>query len=358
MALTTPIANAVPAFDATQAYTFTFTSSGGTQVTSNTIIIINNTTGATVYTNTNTSFRFENTVPANTLTNNTYYSYYIVTHDANGNYSSNSNVIPFYCFVTPTITFTNIPTTNIINASEYTFSATYAQTNSEILKSANFYLYDNNGDLIDTSAIIYNTAIPPTVLSYTSSGLTNNTTYKIQCVGQTQYNTIVSSALVSFTVEYEAPTVYSVLTLTNNCQYGNIMYNTNIISIDGTSNPTPMTYNNDTVNLTTDGYYVQWASGFTISSDFTMRLWVQSPTVNTTICQITDSSNTTSNPAYLIVNVKQNSSGLYYAELWVYDGTIYPLYMTSTAISSSSEYVICVQRQSGVYDVNMEVYTA
>ena len=73
MALTTPILYSVSAFDATQAQTFLFNVLGGSQVVANTLTIKNNATLAVVYSATQTTFKFEHILPANTLTNGTYY---------------------------------------------------------------------------------------------------------------------------------------------------------------------------------------------------------------------------------------------------------------------------------------------
>ena len=69
MALTTPILYSVSAFDATQAQVFNFNILGGNQVVANTLTIKNNATLATVYSETQTTFKFEHILPANTLTN-------------------------------------------------------------------------------------------------------------------------------------------------------------------------------------------------------------------------------------------------------------------------------------------------
>ena len=49
MALTTPILYSQVAFDATNAQTFNFGVIGGDQVTQNRLVIINQSTGSTVY---------------------------------------------------------------------------------------------------------------------------------------------------------------------------------------------------------------------------------------------------------------------------------------------------------------------
>ena len=83
MALTTPILYSIPAFDAQNSFIFQFASIGGSQVVANTLTIKNNATLSTVYSATQTTFKFEHILPANTLTNGTYYAAPLITKDAN-----------------------------------------------------------------------------------------------------------------------------------------------------------------------------------------------------------------------------------------------------------------------------------
>ena len=82
--VTKPILYSIDAFDATQSATFTFYSTGGNQVVKNQLIIRNNTTNQIVYQQFVDSFKFEHTVPPNTLTNGTYYNASVITYDAQG----------------------------------------------------------------------------------------------------------------------------------------------------------------------------------------------------------------------------------------------------------------------------------
>ena len=81
MALITPIAQVVSAFDATVAQTITFVVEGGNQVVKNKITIRNNTSNAVVWEDTVESYQLQHTIPANTLTNGVNYNYYINTYN-------------------------------------------------------------------------------------------------------------------------------------------------------------------------------------------------------------------------------------------------------------------------------------
>ena len=70
-------------------------------------------------------------------------------------------LIPFRCIATPTMSITNMPLTNIINASSYTFNSTYSQVNGELLNYIVYTLYDLNGIELSNSGKIYSTDAPP-----------------------------------------------------------------------------------------------------------------------------------------------------------------------------------------------------
>ena len=156
MAMTKPIALSQNAFDSTSSATFKFTTSGGNQVTKNKITIRLNSNNSVVYTNTLETFKFEQTVPDNTLVNGNYYNVYFNTYDKNNNESANSNVISFYCYTRPTLTITNIPQNNIISSSSFNFEATYSQLEGELLHFYQFILYDSGGNVLSKSNELYN----------------------------------------------------------------------------------------------------------------------------------------------------------------------------------------------------------
>ena len=181
MALTTPILYSVPAFDAQNSFVFQFASIGGNQVIANTLTIKNNATLTTVYSATQTTFKFEHTLPANTLTNGTYYQATLTTKDAQGNISNASVPIQFYCYSQPSFEISNMPTGNIVTNSSYAFTVTYNQAQGETLNAYVFNLYSASGALISTSNTMYNTNTSlPLSVSYLFSGFEDKTTYSIE----------------------------------------------------------------------------------------------------------------------------------------------------------------------------------
>lgn len=106
MALTKPILNQVPAWDATKGYTFTFNVVGGTQVVGSVLTIRNNVDNTIVYEHTESSYNFVNTIPSGILVNGVNYNATLYTLDLDLNKSPDSNTIQFYCYSTPIIELT------------------------------------------------------------------------------------------------------------------------------------------------------------------------------------------------------------------------------------------------------------
>ena len=275
MALTTPILYSVSAFDATQAQTFLFNVLGGSQVVANTLTIKDNTTLTAIYSETQTTFKFEHILPANTLTNGTYYQATLTTKDAQGNISNASAPIQFYCYSQPSFEISNMPTGNVVTNSSFAFTVTYNQAQGEILNAYVFNLYSVSGALISTSNTMYNTDTSlPLNISYLFSGFEDNASYSIEVTGVTANGTQITTGRIPFTTNYTKPDMFSFLFLTNNCKGGYITIKSNVIGIDGVSNPEPPIYiDNQEVDLRADGSYVEWVEGYTVTDNWTMRLW-------------------------------------------------------------------------------------
>ena len=275
MALTTPILYSVNAFDAQNPFVFQFASIGGSQAIANTLTIKNNATLAVVYSETQTTFKFKHILPANTLTNGTYYQATLTTKDAQGNESSPSAPIQFYCYSQPMFEISNMPSGNVITNSSYAFTVTYNQAQGEILNAYVFNLYSASGALISTSNTMYNTDTSlPLNVSYLFSGFEDNASYSIEVTGITANGTQITTGRIPFTTNYTKPNMFSFLFLTNNCKGGYITIKSNVIGIDGVSNPEPPIYiDNQEVDLRADGSYVEWVEGYTVTDNWVMRLW-------------------------------------------------------------------------------------
>ena len=270
--LTQPIVNPISAFDATRAHNITFTVIGGAQVVANRLVISNNETGAIVYNKTAITMKLEHTIPVNTLTNGGYYNAVVYTIDNANNESVASTAVPFYCYSQPVLTIDNIPATETIENGTYTFTGTYIQQEGEILNSYQYTLYDSNKNVLSKTPLIYYET--DSSLSYTFVGMSNDTSYYIELSGETVNGTHITSGVIYFTVRYIQPASFAICDLVNNCDDGYIQVSSNIVAIDGKSNPDPPIYIDDKeVDLRDPDSWVEWDSGFRIQDDFTLRAW-------------------------------------------------------------------------------------
>lgn len=246
MALTQPILNSIAAFDATQEHIFSFISIGGDQVLGSQLTIYDNETGAQVYQGNYTSFKFEYPLAAGTLTNGKYYNATISTINNASEFSEPSNPVAFYCYTAPVLTITNIPASGTIEQSNYTFQGNYVQAEGELLNGYQYTLYNSNKEQISQSAILYDG-----LYQHRFSGMANDTSYYVELSGSTINNTPVSSGLLLFTIRYIQPSSFAICDLVNNCENGFIQISSNIVSIDGKSEPDPPKYiDNKEVDLT------------------------------------------------------------------------------------------------------------
>lgn len=293
--LTQPIINPIAAFDATQAQAITFVVIGGAQVIGNRLVISDNQTGAEVYNQLQSTMKLEHLVPANTLANGGYYNAVVYTIDSGNNESEASTAIPFYCYSQPSLTIDNIPATETIENGTYKFTGNYLQQENELLNSYQYTLYDSNRDILSQSPLIYYNTDP--TLSYTFVGMSNDTSYYIELSGETINGTKITSGLRYFTVRYIQPASFAICDLVNNCENGYIQISSNIVAIDGKSNPDPPIYIDDKeVDLRDPDSWVEWNSGFRIQDDFTMRVWGRDFNDYQNIITLTNDINTTSTP--------------------------------------------------------------
>ena len=352
MALIRPILYSVSAFDATDSQIFNFNVSGGDQVVKNRLVISKQSDNTIVYNNVQTTFAFRHVVPANTLVNGEYYSAYIITYNANDEQSSPSLGIQFYCFSSPSFLFSNIPINRVITNASYNFIVTYNQNESEYLRSYTFNLYNSERVLLATSGIQYITSTPtlPLNVNYIFSGLNDRETYYIEANGQTMHGMFVDTGFILFSIQYETPNVFSIISLDNNCEGGYITIKSNLVGIDGESYPSPPIYVDDdtAIDLSNIGDYVLWNSGYEINGDFTASLWGRNSNENSEIISLNDSIQK------LTVNFRKDENDLFYAELIVKEGYYtYYIYTNSISINDEDELQIWFRRINSLYEIGL-----
>jgi len=358
MAMTTPVLISVPAFDATQDFTFTFSVYGGNQVNGNTLTIVDQDVTVTERTYTHTLspyYPLNNTIPANSLTNGHLYNATVVTYGTNSQgqteTSAASAAIQFRCYSTPTFTFTDWSST--VGNSSHTFKVNYVSS-YEPLQTYRFILYDAQQIVIADTGVLYSGATgQSTTVSHTFDGLRDGSTYYIKALGQTQAGMNVETDLKDFTVQYTYPTVFSLIGLTNNCLEGYITVRSNLSPINGTATVTP-TYITEGGNTLIDlrNNTVAWTEGYALDSNFTGTLWGRTFTPNTVLMRLYDSDGNTLTIRYVVY--QENSVNKAYAQLIMEDATnTYYAYSSSINVVNNHNLQLWFRRVGSLYDINL-----
>ena len=363
MALQKPIVGTIAAFDATSVQTIKFAVSGGDQVTANRAIIKLGSTNEVLYDETQTTFALQHTIPANTLTNGNYYIIQIQTLNSNSDTSALSSPVTFYCYSTPTFSFSNLPTNNVVKNVGYNFSLSYNQSEGEALSSYIVDVYSITQSLIWSSNIVYVGAsgVPPTSFTIPVSGFEDSSAYYIRARGQTEQLTELDTGYILLTTEFDARSIYTQLLLTNNSCDGYIMITSNVVSLDGTTNPEePIYIDGKELDLREPESYVTWDQSFGIYGTYTARIWLRDINPNSIVAIIYNANNPSEN--IIIYEREEDIDGTtyLYVEAYYTDsfGDIGYIYSESIEKPSNTDkMMIWVQKNSGLYDISIEEVT-
>ena len=258
-----PVLYRIDAFDAGDSFTFTFSYSGN-QVFSNQFVIRNNLTNAVVYRETISSMQLAHTVPKDTLVNGVCYNACVAVFDNNNIKSDFSEKIVFYCYSTPSLSFSNIDENQIIRNASYPIELSYLQSEGEVLNSYQIFLYNSLMQIVYQSGVKYDVSNLTGVIDQ----LEDNSAYFVRATGRTLHNMQADTGLVPNSVEYESPPLFALVGLENIKRTGEIKIASNIISIEGSSSPSPPVYmNNDFVDVRDMGAKVWFDKGFCASGD-------------------------------------------------------------------------------------------
>ena len=387
MALTTPIAVKHDSFDKVNITRFYFTSNGGNQVVKNRLTIRNNVTNVVVYQNTLETFAFYQDLLANTLTNGVYYNFYFNTYDIDDNMSADSNSMPFYCYTTPTITYTNAPSSHIIEASSFTFDVTYNQIEGELLGSLLYELRDTTGTTLATSGNLYATTSPPNDFSYMFSGFENNTYYYVHVEAVASNNVDTTNvADYEFTTSYLPPEIFNSFVAENDCENGAIKLESNLVIGEGTVSPSPALFRSDIMDgneasyIMWDTWYTPvndvisvWAerhalemtdqskvltfdNGFTIPSDFQHQLWLN-PSMDGEMVYMYKTGNETNR---LIVELKSGiptgeSTVKNWFEIYTEDGNLFDYSNYVSAMKIDTKFIVWFKKVGTTYNLLLDI---
>lgn len=215
-------------------YIFSFTVSGLEYTMNLKRLTIQDTSGVTKVQATESgnspTFTLTDTMGASLANGSQYRAQIEVSTDNGSTWSVPSPWKSFLCYTTPIFNLTGF--TTVINTSNYTLNTFYNQLEGELLNTYLYNIYNANGTLFASSGTLpTNSSTLPTTVSYTAQGLLNNTTYSVEVIGRTlglgsanpDSGTLITINKTAFTVQYDTSIQTGQITLTNNCQAGNIV---------------------------------------------------------------------------------------------------------------------------------------
>lgn len=338
-------------FDATEAYDFAFTYSGGNQAYKNKLVIKDETTLTVIYNKTIQTLQLLHTVPVNTLVNGKKYTAQVSIYDVNDELCATSSAISFKCLKTPTLSFSNIPTGGLIQSSVYSFTMSYSQENGEQLQSYEVSLYTKTDKtVLYTTGVLYKSDD----LTATINNFEDNTQYYIKAHGITISGVEVSTGYVELTIDYITPSAFFLVELENKPDIGAISIKSNIISINGTSK-NDVTYVNKSYVDLTDGNEIIYSEGFDIPSTSTVIGSVYNPIRNNTI--LTFANGSSKMKLVYKQGAFESTNGVESAYVELSSDNKYANYVVrSNYISIPSENEVinyCILRKDNCYDIKI-----
>jgi len=153
------------------------------------------------------------TLASTPLDNGEFYKWQIETFC--GVDSVNSGWVIFKTNSPPIVTPDYLPNPFIYQ--NYTFTANYSQSEGVPLKSFKFILYDSDFNTLFDTGDIYDTTI-----SYEITGLSNYTSYYIECVVTAQNDMTATTGQLPFSTEYTIPDSSPILEITLSNEEGTI----------------------------------------------------------------------------------------------------------------------------------------
>ena len=238
----------------------------GSQSFGNVCEIRENYNDTIVYQSTQSTMQLTHTIPAGTLTNGTLYNVRIASIDVDGNISDYSNPALFYCYSTPVFNFTNVTENQVIKNSSYQTYLEYSQPEGEMLNAFEIILYDLSKSMINSSGLIY---YGTNELSYILNDLEDNQSYYIRATGITTTGMEIETDYIYFSVNYEQPSVYSILSLENVSREGYIKLQSNIKIVECHTEKDPVYINGEYIDLRDDVLTID--EGFSFDDDFVIN---------------------------------------------------------------------------------------
>ena len=260
-----PIVNEIIPFDATKAYTMTFSWTGNMSY-NNRIVIYDADTLAPLYDNKYEERHYElnHEIPAGTLRNGGKYAITVTTFDYQDVESAMSDKYYFMTLATPSLVFVDLPDKTRINDAAYLATLSYYQQNGEPLYKYQFHLYNDSKVEKYSSNVMYDTS----KMEYKYTELENDRAYFLRATGVTKNNVIVDTGYIQITTHYQDPSIYSKLIVENDNITGFIHYKSNIVVIEADDDD--YEYEDSFINLTKKS--LTYSKNYTIPKNATIGI--------------------------------------------------------------------------------------
>lgn len=330
-------------FPATTDYTFEFDVSGvSDQIIYNTLEVkLSSDTSTVLYSQQIQEFRYEHTLPADTLTNGEQYVATIKIYDVSNVLMGESSPIFFYCFSEPILSIPTITDGEVGNQT-VVFQGTYAQAENELLQSYQFVLYNDNQFELSRSSEIFDTTI-----EYEFSELTNRQKYYIELRVWTVNEMTATTGLIEFTPRYIAPRFNSALDLENLPNEASISVNCNIIRIVGIPDIEPVNFiNDDYADMTDNGIWFD--EGFKVRGNWTLQMWLKDIVIDSIFFKLIalDGSNVELEYKDGVINLYKKLD----------DDYILQKLIGESVIDTTDQMIfICIKQIDGLYDISYEM---
>lgn len=329
-------------FPATSEYTFRFDVSGiSQQIFYNELEIkLSSDTSQVLYKGKIQEFRYQHTIPGDTLTNGDQYVAIVRIYNNSNQLIGESNPIFFYSLSYPVLAIPTIVNGEVGNQTVM-FEGTYSQTEGELLESYQFILYNDNQYELTKSPAIFNTNI-----QYEFSELESRQKYFIELIVATVNGLVYSTGLIEFTPRYVAPRFNSALHLYNLSDEASILAECNVIRIIGIPDIEPVVIiDGSMTDLTNNG--ITFEQGFKLGGNWTIQMWLQNIVPTSTFFQMIARDG-----SRIELEYKNNKIRLY---KMLDEEYIMQMLIGDTEIDTINQLIlICIKHIDGLYELSYE----
>lgn len=330
-------------FPATENHTIYFDVSGiSQQIFYNELEIkLSSDTSQVVYLQRVQEFRYQHTIPTNTLTNGNQYVAVTRIYDSTNTLIGESNPIFFYCLSYPILDIPTIVNGEVGNQTVM-FQGIYEQAEGELLESYQFVLYNDNRNIITQSPIIYSDN-----MQYEFTELESRQKYYIELKISTVNGIVATTGLMEFTPRYVAPRFNSAIELKNLFDEASLFVKCNVIRIIGISDIESIEFIDDNeIDLINNGIWFD--EGFKLRGNFTIQMWLRDIADNSTFFKLIARDG-----SYLRLEYKKNKINLY---KMLNDEYVMQRLLGDTEIDIANKSVfICIKHIDGFYDFKYEM---